>query len=67
MTDRPASMSGHGVEVAMLLLNNSSVGGAERRFARVYQGLRKRNKSAALVVNESLLIVLKQMGVLDDT
>jgi glycosyltransferase involved in cell wall biosynthesis len=67
VTDRPPSLSGHGVEVAMLLLNNSGVGGAERRFARAYQGLRKRNMSVALVVNESLLVVLRQMGVLDDT
>lgn len=69
MTDRPPSWSGrgHGVEVAMLLLNNSGVGGAERRFARAYQGLRKRNMSVALVVNESLLTVLRQMEVLDDT
>lgn len=69
MTDRPPSVPGRGLgaDVAMLLLNNSGVGGAERRFARAYQGLRKRNMSVALVVNESLLTVLKQMGVLDDT
>jgi glycosyltransferase involved in cell wall biosynthesis len=65
VTDRPPSVSGHGVEVAMLLLNNSGVGGAERRFARAYQGLKKRNRSVALIVNESLLTALKQMGVLD--
>lgn len=69
MTDRPASVFGRGcdVEVAMLLLNNSGVGGAERRFARVYQGLRKRNVSIALVVNTSLLALLRQMGALDET
>ena len=42
--------------VAMLLFNNSSVGGAERRFALVYQELRRRHVPVLLAINESLLI-----------
>jgi len=49
----------------MLLLNNSGIGGAERRFARVYQGLKRRNFPIALAINESLLSRLIQAGILD--
>ena len=50
--------------VAMVLLNNTSLGGAERRFAQVYEGLRARKVPIALVINESLLAGLRQGGLL---
>lgn len=51
-------------EVAMVLLNNSSLGGTERRFALVYAGLRRRNLAISLVINESLLSGLMTAGLL---
>lgn len=51
-------------DVAMVILNNSGVGGAERRFAQVYEGLQSRNVAIALAINESLLASLIQAGVL---
>ena len=45
-------------DVAVVLLNNTALGGAERRFAQVYAGLRRRNLAIALVINESLLTAL---------
>lgn len=51
-------------DVALVILNNSGVGGAERRFAQVYEGLRSRNVAIALAINESLLTSLIQAGVL---
>ena len=50
--------------VAMVLLNNTSLGGAERRFAQVYEGLRARKVPIALAINESLLAGLRQGGLL---
>lgn len=60
MTD----LNGRGPDVALLLLNNSGMGGTERRFAQVYEGLRRRNVSISLVINESLLAGLIRAGVL---
>lgn len=51
-------------EVAILLVNNTQLGGAERRFARVWSGLRRRGVSAALVINRSLRDSLVRAGVL---
>jgi glycosyltransferase involved in cell wall biosynthesis len=50
---------------ALVLLNNSGIGGAERRFARVYQGLKRRGFPIALAINESLLARLVRAGILD--
>jgi glycosyltransferase involved in cell wall biosynthesis len=52
------------VDVAMVLLNNSGVGGAERRFAQVYEALRLRGVPIALVINGSLRDRLVGTGVL---
>ncbi len=52
--------------VAMLLFNNSTVGGAERRYAWVYQELRRRQAPIMLAINESLLTRLRRIGVLSD-
>jgi glycosyltransferase involved in cell wall biosynthesis len=48
----------------LILLNNSGMGGTERRFAQVYEGLRRRNLPISLVINESLLAGLVRAGVL---
>ena len=56
--------NGRAPAVAMLLLNNSGIGGAERRFAQVYEGLRDRKIAISLVINESLLAGLRRTGVL---
>ena len=50
--------------VAMLLFNNSTIGGAERRYAWVYQELRRRHVPIVLAINESLLVKLQRIGVL---
>ena len=50
--------------IAMVLLNNSGVGGAERRFAQVYEALRRRGVPIALLINESLRDRLAGAGVL---
>lgn len=52
--------------VAMLLFNNSSVGGAERRFALVYQELRRRHVPVLLAINESLLMRLQRLGMFSE-
>jgi len=46
----------------MILLNNSGIGGAERRFAQVYRRLKDRGTPIALIINESLLGRLRQSG-----
>ena len=51
--------------IALILVNNTQLGGAERRFARAYTGLRRRNVRVALVINESLLAKLVGSGVLE--
>lgn len=64
---RPSPANGHhshAPDLAMLLLNNSGMGGAERRFAQVYERLRRRGVSIALVINESLLAGLIRTGAL---
>jgi glycosyltransferase involved in cell wall biosynthesis len=48
----------------MLLFNNSTVGGAERRYAWVYQELRRRRIPIVLAINESLLMRLRRLGVI---
>jgi glycosyltransferase involved in cell wall biosynthesis len=53
------------LQVAMILLNNSGIGGAERRFAQVYMGLRQRKVPISLVINQSLLRRLVHAGVLE--
>jgi glycosyltransferase involved in cell wall biosynthesis len=50
--------------VALVLLNNTCIGGAERRFAQVYEGLRRRHVPIELAINESLLTRLQRTGVL---
>ena len=65
---RPSPANGypaHAPDIVMLLLNNSGLGGAERRFAQVYQRLRRRGVAIALVINESLLAGLIRTGALD--
>jgi glycosyltransferase involved in cell wall biosynthesis len=52
--------------VAMLLFNNSSIGGAERRYAWVYRELRRRQVPILLAINESLLRKLQEIGVLSE-
>ena len=59
MQHRPA------VNVAMVLLNNTGVGGAERRFAQVYRELRRSNTSISLAINESLFARLQRDGLFD--
>jgi glycosyltransferase involved in cell wall biosynthesis len=54
----------HRTDVAIVLINNTQVGGAERRFARVWTGLRRRSRSATLIVNRSLFRRLVRAGVL---
>lgn len=51
--------------VALILLNNSGIGGTERRFGRVYAALRRRGGPVSLAINESLLGRLHQAGILD--
>jgi len=53
--------------VALVLINNTGIGGAERRFAQVYEGLRRRNAPVALVINASLLARLREAGLLTAT
>lgn len=53
--------------VALVLLNNTGIGGAERRFAQVYEGLRRRNRPVALAINASLLARLRAAGLLAAT
>jgi glycosyltransferase involved in cell wall biosynthesis len=50
----------------MVLLNNSGSGGAERRYAQVYEHLRRRKMDVSLVVNESLLAELLRADVLTE-
>ena len=52
--------------VAMLLFNNSSIGGAERRYAWVYHELRRRHVPVLLAINESLLIRLQRLGIFSE-
>jgi len=64
---RPTPANGHpsrAPDIAMILLNNSGMGGTERRFAQVYERLRRRGVSIALAVNESLLAGLTRTGAL---
>lgn len=61
MTDRLH----HAPPVAMLLLNNSSMGGAERRFGQIYAAFRRRKYPISLAINESLLAGLIRAGVLE--
>lgn len=42
-------------QVALILVNNSGMGGTERRYGQVYAGLRRRGVPVSLVINESLL------------
>lgn len=53
--------------VALMLINNTGIGGAERRFAQVYEGFRRRNAPVALVINASLLARLHEAGLLTAT
>ncbi|MGH7231737.1 MAG: glycosyltransferase [Nitrospiraceae bacterium] len=52
--------------IAMVLFNNSSSGGAERRYAQVYEYLRHRKVNVSLAINQSLFEVLSQAGVLSE-
>lgn len=52
-------------DVALVLLNNSGLGGTERRFAQVYRGLRARKIAVSLVINVSLQQRLVQSGLLE--
>jgi glycosyltransferase involved in cell wall biosynthesis len=52
------------LRVAMILLNNSTVGGTERRFAQVYERLRRRGLPISLLINESLLQRLQESRIL---
>ena len=51
-------------DVAIILVNNTQVGGAERRFARVWTGLRRRGRAATLIINRSLFQHLVRAAVL---
>ncbi|MEW6542983.1 MAG: glycosyltransferase [Nitrospirota bacterium] len=50
--------------VALVLVNNNGLGGAERRFAQAYEGLRRRGVPIELVINESLRDGLVRAGLL---
>jgi glycosyltransferase involved in cell wall biosynthesis len=50
----------------MLLFNNTSVGGAERRYAWVYHALRRRNVPIVLAINESLFMRLRRLGIFSE-
>lgn len=52
--------------IAIVLINNCGVGGAERRFGQVFEHLRQRNSEVFLIVNESLLMNLVQSDLLKD-
>ncbi len=56
VADRPA--------VALILLNNSGIGGAERRFGQVVQAFQERHERMALIVNASLYRQLNEAGIL---
>jgi glycosyltransferase involved in cell wall biosynthesis len=59
-------LRGHAqIDLAMVMLNNSSIGGAERRFAQVFTWLRRRNRRVVLVLNETLLRRLKDCQALE--
>jgi glycosyltransferase involved in cell wall biosynthesis len=51
-------------DVAIVLINNTQVGGAERRFARVWAGLRRRGRAVTLIINRSLFQHLVCAGIL---
>ena len=61
-----ATARGPAPDVAMILLNNSGVGGAERRFAQVYRRLKRRGVPISLIINESLLGRLRQGAILTE-
>jgi hypothetical protein len=48
----------------MLLFNNSCVGGAERRYAQVFEHFRRRHVPISLAINESLFTALTRAGIL---
>jgi glycosyltransferase involved in cell wall biosynthesis len=48
----------------MILLNNRTVGGTERRFAQVYERLRRRGLPVSLLINASLLQRLRESNIL---
>jgi glycosyltransferase involved in cell wall biosynthesis len=50
--------------IAILLLNNSGMGGAERRLVRVYAELKRRRFPVVLGINQSLLQRCLEAGVL---
>lgn len=50
--------------VAVVLVNNSGIGGTERRFAQVYRMLRERGQPVSLVINASLHRRLVEAGLL---
>ncbi|HEU4683068.1 MAG TPA: glycosyltransferase family 4 protein [Nitrospira sp.] len=50
--------------VALILFNNSAIGGAERRYASVYQELRRVGVPVLFATNESLFQRLQEIGVL---
>ncbi len=53
--------------IAIVLINNTQVGGAERRFARVWKGLCRRGRPATLIINRSLSEHLVRAGILPDS
>jgi len=48
--------------VAMILINNTSLGGAERRYAQLYAQLCARGRDVSLIVNRSLWTMLSNAG-----
>lgn len=50
--------------VALVLVNNSGIGGTERRFAQVYRRLRQRGQPVSLAINASLHRRLVEAGLL---
>jgi glycosyltransferase involved in cell wall biosynthesis len=65
MTEHKTHQAPQFLDVAMIMLNNSGMGGAERRFAQVFAELRRRKVMVGLAVNESLLLKLQHGRTLD--
>lgn len=63
MTERQTTGRRKG-EIALVLVNNSGIGGTERRFAQVYAALRARGLPVSLVINASLHRRLAEAGLL---
>jgi glycosyltransferase involved in cell wall biosynthesis len=65
MTEHKSQQAPPSLDAAMIMLNNSGMGGTERRFAQVFAELRRRKVMVGLAINESLLVKLQHGQTLD--